>query len=48
MNNQELEDLLFEDWTWRKLEIHDLISLAEKEEQIVILKSIIPRYFVAE
>lgn len=41
MNNKELEDLLFDDWTWRKLEINDLILIAEKEEKVVVLKSII-------
>ena len=41
MNYKQLEDLLFEDWTWRKIEISDLILIAEKEENEVLLKSII-------
>lgn len=41
MEINELEDLLFEDWTWRKTEISDLILLAETEEKYVLLKSII-------
>lgn len=41
MNYKQLEDLVFEDWTWRKIEISDLILIAEKEENEVLLKSII-------
>jgi hypothetical protein len=41
MDCKNLEDLLIEDWTWRKKEISDLILLAEKEESAVLLKSII-------
>lgn len=41
MNHNELEDLIIEDWTWRKKEISDLILIAEQAEGIVILKSII-------
>lgn len=41
MTNKDLEDLLIDDWTWRKLEIHDLILLAENEGQNVVLKSIV-------
>ena len=41
MNYEVLEDLLIEDWTWRKKEISDLILIAEKEENVVLLKSII-------
>jgi len=37
----KLEDILIEDWTWRKKEISDLILIAEKEESKVLLKSII-------
>ena len=41
MNYKKLEDTLIEDWTWRKKEISDLILIAEKEENLVLLKSII-------
>lgn len=41
MNHNELEDLIVEDWTWRKKEISDLILIAEEAEGVVILKSII-------
>lgn len=41
MEISDLEDLLFEDLTWRKKEISELILLAETEEKNVLLKSII-------
>ena len=41
MEINTLEDLLFEDWTWRKTEISELIILAETEQKNVLLKSII-------
>lgn len=41
MNLSQLEDLLIEDWTWRKTEISKLILLAEASEEAVVLKSII-------
>lgn len=41
MTYSKLEDLIIEDWTWRKKEISDLILIAEKEENKVLLKSII-------
>ncbi|WP_286911890.1 MAE_28990/MAE_18760 family HEPN-like nuclease [Flavobacterium sp. UBA4197] len=41
MQIKDFEDLLVEDWTWRKKEVSDLILLAEKEENTVLLKSII-------
>lgn len=41
MNYNELEDIIIEDWTWRKKEISDLILIAEKEENVVLLKSVI-------
>lgn len=41
MEVTKLEDLLFEDWTWRKTEISELIILAETEEKNVLLKSVI-------
>lgn len=41
MTHVELEDLIVEDWTWRKKEISELMLIAEKEETIVVLKSII-------
>lgn len=36
-----LDSLLIEDLTWRKLEVSELITLAEMEEKNVLLKSII-------
>ncbi len=41
MEVTKLEDLLYEDWTWRKTEVSELIILAETEEQNVLLKSVI-------
>lgn len=41
MEITNLEDLLYEDWTWRKTEISELIILAEAEETNVLLKSVI-------
>ncbi|WP_053058264.1 MAE_28990/MAE_18760 family HEPN-like nuclease [Pedobacter sp. BMA] len=41
MNLRELEDLLIEDWTWRKKEISNLILIAESSGEEVVLKSII-------
>lgn len=41
MDYKKLEDIIIEDWTWRKKEISDLILIAEKEENVVVLKSII-------
>jgi len=41
MEIQEFEDKIIDDWTWRKREVSDLILFAEKEENIVLLKSII-------
>ena len=41
MEVSKLEDLLYEDWTWRKIEISELIFVAEVEEKNVLLKSII-------
>jgi hypothetical protein len=41
MTHNELEDLIIEDWTWRKKEISDLVLIAEGTGGIVILKSII-------
>lgn len=41
MELSNLEDLLFEDLTWRKTEISELIILTETEEKNVLLKSII-------
>ncbi|AWH86300.1 hypothetical protein HYN59_14810 [Flavobacterium album] len=41
MQIKDFEDLLVEDWTWRKKEVSDLILFAEKEENTVLLKSII-------
>ncbi|MES2566992.1 MAG: MAE_28990/MAE_18760 family HEPN-like nuclease [Bacteroidota bacterium] len=42
MTHKDLEDLVSEDWTWRKREISTLILLAEKmDEEEVVLKSII-------
>jgi hypothetical protein len=41
MEISNLEDLLYEDWTWRKTEISELIIIAETEEKNVLLKSII-------
>lgn len=41
MEISNLDNLLVEDLTWRKLEISELITLAEVEEKNVLLKSII-------
>jgi len=41
MKVKEFEDMIFEDWTWRKREVSDLILIAETEENTVLLKSII-------
>lgn len=41
MEINKLEDMLYEDWTWRKTEVSELILLAETEEKNVLLKSII-------
>lgn len=41
MEITKFEDLLYEDWTWRKTEISELILLAETEEKNVLLKSVI-------
>lgn len=41
MTIQEFEDSIINDWTWRKREVSDLILFAEKEENTVLLKSII-------
>lgn len=41
MEITNLEDLLYEDLTWRKTEISELIILAETEGKNVLLKSII-------
>lgn len=41
MEITKLEDLLYEDWTWRKTEVSELIILAETEQKNVLLKSVI-------
>ncbi|NTE00486.1 hypothetical protein G6M26_23345 [Agrobacterium tumefaciens] len=41
MTLNEFEDLIIEDWTWRKTEISKLILIAEDQEEDVVLKSII-------
>lgn len=41
MTFNDFEDKIFDDWTWRKREVSDLILIAEKEENAVLLKSII-------
>lgn len=41
MTIQDFEDKIIDDWTWRKREVSDLILFAEKEENTVLLKSII-------
>ncbi|WP_051417030.1 MAE_28990/MAE_18760 family HEPN-like nuclease [Sediminibacterium salmoneum] len=41
MQIKEFEDKVINDWTWRKREVSDLILLAEREENAVLLKSII-------
>lgn len=41
MTIKDFEDRIIEDWTWRKREVSDLILIAEKEENTVLLKSII-------
>jgi len=41
MTSGNFETYLFDDWTWRKKEISDLILIAEKSESQAVLKSII-------
>jgi hypothetical protein len=41
MSIEDFEDKIINDWTWRKREVSDLILFAEKEENTVLLKSII-------